>query len=101
MVPPVHLQDLLVIPREGPGLLGLPEYPSAGPDEVVVEQSLVERPLPPLPVQRFEGLPAPLNPLEPRAGFGLLRAVQVRLQGVARDVPDLGFPGLFRLNAVV
>jgi hypothetical protein len=55
MVPPVHLQDLLVVPRKRPRRFRLPEDPGTGTDEVVVEEALVEGALPALPVQRFQG----------------------------------------------
>ncbi len=55
MIPPVHLQDLLVIPSKRPGRLGLPEDPRTSPDKVVVEEPLVEGALPALPVQDLQG----------------------------------------------
>ena len=46
-----------MVAREGPLGLRLPEDARARPDEVVVEQALVEAPQPPLPVERLQGLP--------------------------------------------
>eukprot|EP00961_Rhodomonas_salina_P300555 3939888-Rhodomonas_salina.1 len=40
MRPPVLLQNLLVAPRELPVLLGLPEHPSTGAQELVMELAL-------------------------------------------------------------
>jgi hypothetical protein len=68
---------------------------------VVMEQSLVERPLPPLPVQGLQGLSTALDPLEARAGLGLGGPVQDGLQRVARGVPGGRFGRLLRLNAVL
>ena len=101
MIPPVHLKNLLVVPRKGTWLLRLPEDPGARSYKVVVEQSLMEGPLPSLAIQRFQGLPALLNPLESTPCFGLRGAVEERLEGVARDPPRCSLPGLSRLDVVV
>jgi hypothetical protein len=91
MVPPVVLQNLLVAPRERPGRLRLPEDPGARPNEVVVEQALVEAPRVALPVYAVQGLPALFDPLEPVARLGLLGLAHVLLQRVP------GHPRLRRL----
>lgn len=91
MVPPVVLQNLLVTPRERPGRLRLPEDPGARPNEVVVEQALVEAPRVALPVYAVQGLPALFDPLEPVARLGLLGLAHVLLQRVP------GHPRLRRL----
>jgi hypothetical protein len=57
MIPPIHFQDLLVIPRKRPWRLGLPEDPRTSLDKVVVEEPLVEGALPALPVQGLESFP--------------------------------------------
>ena len=57
MIPPVHLQDLLVIPRKRPRRLGLPEDPRTSPDKVVMEEPLMEGALPAVPVQGLESFP--------------------------------------------
>ena len=57
MVPPVGLQDFLVVLGERAGLVAFPEYPCAGSNKVVVEHALMERSLPPSPVDRFQRLP--------------------------------------------
>lgn len=101
MIPPIHLKNLLMVPSKGARLLRLPEDPSACSDEMVMEQPLMERPLPSLAIQRFQGLSALLNPLEPTPRFRLRCAVEVCLQGVARNPPCSGLPGLSRLNVVV
>jgi len=67
MVPPVDLEDLLVVLGEHPVLLSLPEDARARSNEVVVEHALMERALPPTPVQRLQPLPALLHALEPVA----------------------------------
>jgi hypothetical protein len=51
MIPSIHLQNLLVVPRERPRWFCLPKDPSARPYKVVVEEPLVEGALPALPVQ--------------------------------------------------
>ena len=101
MVPPVHLQNLLVIPRKAARLLSLPEDPRTRPDEVVVKQPLMEGPLPPLTIQRFQGLPALLDALKAGPCLRLCCAVEVRLEGVARDAPSLCPDGFLRLNVIV
>ena len=50
MIPPVHLQNLLVVPRKGSRGFSLPEDPSTRADEVIVEEPLMEGALPALAV---------------------------------------------------
>jgi len=64
-VPPVHLQDPLVVLRKGAVRLHLPEHPGTRPDKVVVEVPLVEAALPPPPVQRLQRPAARGDALEP------------------------------------
>jgi hypothetical protein len=65
VVPPVDLEDPLVVSRKGPVLLALPEDAGARSDEVVVEHPLVERALPAPAVDGLQSLAAPVHPLEP------------------------------------
>eukprot|EP00960_Hanusia_phi_P053702 762433-Hanusia_phi.AAC.4 len=65
MVPPVDTQHLLVITTELPQRLSLPEDTGTCTQEVAMELLLVVRPRPAPPVQRRQGRPAELHPLEP------------------------------------
>eukprot|EP00960_Hanusia_phi_P013557 397400-Hanusia_phi.AAC.1 len=64
MVPAVELEDLLVVPAKLPLRLDLPEDPARRLQERVVEELLVVGAAPAPPVQRGQGVPAQLHPLE-------------------------------------
>jgi hypothetical protein len=57
MIPSVHLEYFLVIPCKRARLLSLPEDTRTCPNEVVVEEALMEGTLPSLAVQGFQGFP--------------------------------------------
>lgn len=100
MVPPVQLQDPLVVLGERPERLRLPEDPCARPDEPVVEHALVERPLPALPVDGVQRPTARLHPLEPVLP-ALARGRHVVHQGRPAHAADRGPAGLLGLHRVV
>ena len=82
MIPPVHLQYLLVVPRECPRRLRLPKYTCTGADEVIVEEPLVETAIEALSIDRVQRVPASINAHEAVAALHLLRFVEELLQGV-------------------
>jgi hypothetical protein len=63
-VPAVVLQDPGVVLGERPRAVPLEEDPRAGLEVLLVELPLVEGARPPPPVQRLQGLPADVDPLE-------------------------------------
>jgi hypothetical protein len=69
VVPSVEFQYLLVVPGERPGWLSLPEYPCTCPDEIVVEESLVEASRVPLSVNRLQAVSASLDARESVSGL--------------------------------
>lgn len=64
MVPSIHLEYLLMIPRKCPCWLALPENPSTCTNKVVVKHPLVERALPAPSINSIQRLPTLLHPLE-------------------------------------
>ena len=94
MVPSVDLQDPLMVLRKRAVGLALPEDPCACSNKVVVEHPLVERALPPPPVDRLQPLSAPLHAVE--AGVCSFRChAQVVLQRGPAHPP---FPLLLHLH---
>ncbi len=85
VVPAIQLQDSLVVASKGAGGFCLPEDPGACPDEVVVEQSLMEAPLEPLPVDAVESFSALVDAQKPVACLALRCSVKKLLQCVALD----------------
>ena len=61
MVPPINLQDFLVILGKCPVRLSFPKDSCAGTDKIVVEHALVEGPCPPPAIQSLQTMSALLH----------------------------------------
>jgi hypothetical protein len=64
MAPVVSSQDFALLARKFARRLPLPEDACARPDEIVMEEALVETPPPPVVVEEREGVAAALHPAE-------------------------------------